>query len=100
VRQETDTAKVSGSGFSASLEKMVKGTVASAVGTRVSFPVSALRDVRYADGAIVFEWTGKRPTMFDNTKVNNKKLLESFPPDDAQRFVTAVKARMAERGNI
>jgi hypothetical protein len=93
VRRETDTSQVSGSGFGASIEKMVKGTVSSAIATRVSFPLSSVKDVRYDGGALRFDWVGDPPKVFSSTKVNGKPILESFRPDDAQRFVEAVRAR-------
>ena len=93
VHQETDTSRVTGTGFSASLEKMVKGTVQGAIGTRVSFPVSAVREARYDGEKIVFEWAGEPRKIFDNMKIDGKPLLASFAPDDARRFVDAVNAR-------
>lgn len=92
ARQETDTAAVKGSGFGADLEKMVKGTVQSALTTRVAFPLSAVRDVRYEGGRIVFEWNGK-PRNFGHARSNNKDIMETFSEADAQRFVNAVHAR-------
>ena len=93
VQRETDTSKVTGTGFSASLEKMVKGTVQGAIGTRVSFPVAAVREARYDGEKIVFEWAGEPRKIFDNTKIDGKPLLASFAPEDARRFVDAVNAR-------
>jgi hypothetical protein len=98
VRQETDTAAVKGTGFGADIEKMVKGTVQKAVNTRVGFPISDVREVRYDGRAIVFEWAGKPPKMYGTAKVNGKPLLESFAPEDAKRFAEAVMARKRARG--
>jgi hypothetical protein len=93
VRRDTDTAKVTGTGFGASIEKMVKGAVAGAIGTRVAFPLSAVKDVRYEGGRLQFEWAGTPVNLFEHSKVNGRPVLESFPPDDARRFVEAVRAR-------
>ena len=93
VKEETDTAKVHGTGFGADLEKMVKGTVQGAVGKRASFPLSEVRAVRYDGERIVFEWVGEPRKIFDNTKIDGKPLLASFAPDDARRFAEAVNAR-------
>ena len=98
VRRETDTNAVHGSDFGASIEKMVKGTVQSALATRVSFPLSAVRDVRYDGKRLVFDWAGKAQPGFGHVNVDNKDVLESFNADDAQRFVIAVRARQRERG--
>lgn len=94
VRRETDTARVSSSGIGGSIERMVKSTVQSAVSSRVSFPVSAVKDVRYRDGAIEFEWNERPTRLFEQTKVNGKPFLASFAPQDAERFVDAVRARI------
>ena len=100
VRTDTDTGAVKGSGFAASLEKTIKSSVQSAIGTRVNVPLSAVRDVRYENGKIVFEWNGKKPNVFGNVKEGKKDFLESFRPEDAQRFVDAVRARMKARGGV
>ena len=96
VRVETDTAKVSGSGFGSQIEKMVKGSVRSAIGTRVSFPISAVREVRYDGEKLVFEWSGEPRKVFEQTTIDRKPLLASFSPDDAKRFADAVNARKAK----
>lgn len=97
VRLETDTTTVSGSGFGASIEKMVKRTVAGSIGTRVGVPLSAVRDVRYEGGAIRFEWAGAPPSVFASVRINGRPLLESFSPADAEAFVAAVRARKEGR---
>ena len=100
VRRETDTTKVSGTGFGSQIEKMVKGSVQGAIGTRVSFPVSAVREVRYDGEKLVFEWSGEPRRIFDQTKIDGKPLLASFSPDDAKRFADAVNARKGRAKNM
>jgi hypothetical protein len=98
VRRETDTNAVTGSGFGASIEKMVKGSVQSALGTRISVPLSSVKDVRYDGQRLVFDWNGTPPRDFGNAKVNNKDVMASFSAEDAQRFVVAVRARKRALG--
>lgn len=99
VRHDTDTNAVSGSGFGASIEKMVKGTVQSALATRVVFALTDVKDVRYDGKKLAFDFNGKPPASFGKVKVNdNKDVLESFSSDDAQRFVIAVRARKRALG--
>ncbi|CAN5290493.1 hypothetical protein BH09GEM1_BH09GEM1_02930 [soil metagenome] len=98
VRRETDTNAVAGTGFGASIEKMVKGSVQSALRTRISVPLGSVKDVHYDGQRLVFEWNGKAPTNFGDAKVNNKDVMASFSPGDAQRFVDAVRARKAANG--
>jgi hypothetical protein len=93
ARHETDTAAVSGTGVGADLEKMVKGTVQKAIGTRVVFPIADVRAVRYDGHALEFEWAGKPPQVYSSMKVHGKPFLESFAPEDAKRFADAVMAR-------
>jgi hypothetical protein len=100
VRAETDTASVSGSGFGAQMERMVKGTVQGAVGTRISFPISDVREVRYDGEKLVFEWVGKPRTLFDKTRIDGKPLLASFAPADARRFADAVNARKGKARHL
>ncbi|MEO7456392.1 MAG: hypothetical protein ABIY52_09025 [Gemmatimonadaceae bacterium] len=92
VRSDIDTTKVKGTGFGADIEKMVKGTVQSALTTRVAYPLSAVKDVRYENGKIVFEWNGKAQS-FGKVNVDGKDVLESFSESEAKRFVDAVHAR-------
>ena len=97
VRRETDSGTVQGNGLGASIEKMVKGTVQSAIGTRVVLPLSAVRLARYQNGKIEFDWTGKPATHFTRANVNSKGMLESFSPAESQRLVDAVNARLKTR---
>jgi hypothetical protein len=100
VRTETDTTAVSGTGFGAQIEKMVKGTVQGAVGKRIGFPISDVREVRYDGEKLVFEWSGEPRKLFDNTKIDGKPLLASFTPEDARRFVAAVNARKGKARHL
>jgi len=93
VRQETDTTHTD-SGFGGSIERMVKRTVQSALGQQFTYPLSDVRDAKYENGTIVLDATGdKQPRLFANTKFNGRKLLESFRPDEAKRFVDAVNKK-------
>jgi hypothetical protein len=70
---------VSGTGFGASIEKMVKGTVQGAIGTRVSFPSQpCASSVRRREDRVRVE--GEPRKIFENTKVDGKPLLASFSP--------------------
>ena len=100
VRAETDTASVSGTGFGAQVERMVKGTVQGAVGKRIGFPISDVREVRYDGEKLVFEWVDKPRTLFDKTKIDGKPLLASFAPEDARRFADAVNARKGKARHL
>jgi hypothetical protein len=94
AHRATDTAQVSATGLGGSIERLVKRSVQQAVSTRVAFPVSAVKDVRYENGRIEFEWHERPTRLLEQTKVDDKPFLESFRPEDAERFVAAVRARI------
>jgi hypothetical protein len=93
IKAKTDTSNVSGSGIGASIEKLVKSSVASALTQQVEYPLSEIRDARYEDGEIRLDMTGERQRIFSQTRVNNTPVMKSFRPADAEAFVAAVKAR-------
>lgn len=90
---ETSIAKDT-SGVGGTIAQMVKRTVAGAIGTRVVYNLAEIRDVRYDDGELVLERErGGEAELFKNTKVDGKPLSKSFRPEDAQRFIAAVRQR-------
>jgi hypothetical protein len=97
VKNEVE-AKTAGetTGFGGSIAQIVKTSVASAIGTHASFPVSEIRDIRYENNTIVFDWkNGDKHELFGNTTVDKEKVSHTFPREDAERFIAAVKDRMA-----
>jgi hypothetical protein len=94
IRHETDTTAAAGSGLGASIEKMVKNTVATTLSRELHYPIAAISDVRYEDGEMrFFAENGSRMRLFESSKVNGQPLSEAFNPDDARRFVDAFHAR-------
>ena len=83
-------------GFGGSIAQIVKTSVASAIGTHASFPVSEISDIRYEHNTIVFDWkNGEKHELFSNTKVDGERVSRTFREEDADRFIAAVKERMA-----
>jgi hypothetical protein len=90
---EAKTAKDT-TGFGGSIAQIVKKSVAGAIGTHASFPLSDIRDIRYDGGQLVFDWKdGTKHELFGNTNVNGQKVSNSFNQEDAQRLIDAVQAR-------
>ena len=95
---DTSTAKDT-TGFSAGIASIVKKSVAGAIGTHAVFPISDLRDIRYEDDQIIFDWNdGQRHQIFENANINGKKTSRTFRREDAERFIEAVKARKSAGG--
>lgn len=83
------------SGFAGSIKSIVKSSVAGAIGTHAVFPLSNIRDIRYDNEQIVVEWKdGTHHDLFGSSRVNGVKESKTFRPEDAQRFVDAVRARL------
>jgi len=93
VRRETDTAAVKDSGLGGSIERLVKSTVQSALAQQVEYSLSDLTQARYDHGEIELETGGRRTRVMRGTRINGKPVMQSFRPDDAERFVAAVNAR-------
>lgn len=88
------------SGLGASIAAVVKKSVAGAIGTHGAFPIASISDIRYEGGdvgEIVIDWKdGGTHQLFGNTKVDGSNIGKSFRREDAEPFVAAVKARMAQ----
>jgi hypothetical protein len=99
VKSELDNSgSHDSSGLGASISQIVKKSVAGAIGTHAVFAISDIRDIRYENEQIVFDWKdGGLHQLFGNTKVNGNKVSNSFRREDAERFIEAVRARMTPR---
>ena len=96
VAKSTDTSKVKGDGFSASIEKMVKSTVANAMNHEVRYAVADVQRVQFTNGKIEFYWKdGSRMKLFENAKRNDKPVSETFSEADAKQFIAAFDAKKA-----
>lgn len=102
VKQSMHEDAKADTGDDSALGQIIKGVVQSTVSGALrevfeksrGFPVSAVRDVSYDDGAIRFSYV-KTPTWnFDKINADHEPLLEQFHPADAARFVGAVRARL------
>jgi len=95
IRAEIDASATDDtSGLAGSIAKMVKDQVADKIGTHVVYPLRDIRDIRYENEEIVIEDAkGNRKRLFGSVKMNKQPLSESFPPEDAKRFVELVRAR-------
>lgn len=82
------------------IERMVKKSVSSALQTRLKYPLADIDSAHYANGAIKFAYRNRRTMAFEDVKQNGKRALNSFSPEDAQRFVATVNSAIhTVRGN-
>ncbi len=103
IRTNLDTAGA-GSDFGGRIERAVKGAVGSALDRRIEVPLERIRQVRYEDGELNFDYLGRKPRMeFNTININTRSggegggsvresgnVLGSFHPADARRFAAAV----------
>ncbi len=97
VKRETDTAGSRDSGLGGAIASIVKSTVAKTIGMRIQYPVADVKDVKYENGTLIFVWKDShKHDFFEHSTVNGHKADQSFTPQEAQKFIAAVKDRMAE----
>jgi hypothetical protein len=92
IKEATDTAKVSGSGFGANIEKMVKSRVAGALDREIHVPLSDVSDIQYQDGLLVF-YDKKGKKMNFSERDHGKEKPSRFAEDDAKDFIALFKAK-------
>ncbi len=95
VRREIDEGADSASGFGGFVARTVKGAVGGAMAEAARFavrvPVAEVRDLRYEDGELRFGSDRGRRKHKEHTTAR-------FTPDDAERFIRAVRARQRALG--
>lgn len=96
IKSATDTGAVTGSGFAAKLEKLVKSSVQTALNKQLAFPVSSVGDVRFEEGKVqFFDNAGKRVASFSDNSSGEKSRGGMFTTSDAEAFVRVFRAKKA-----
>lgn len=81
------------SGLGGMISSIVKTSVAEAIGTHAVFKLSDIKDISADGGRVRVTWTdGADHDLFGGTKMNGHE-TSTFSPEDARRFVDAVRAR-------
>jgi hypothetical protein len=98
-----DMGSADDSGFAGTIAQAVKKTVASSMGAHVVYPVRDIQSIDYRDGHLVItNRDGSTSSLFGSVRTNGEEAGKTFSPEDAQRFVEAVRARQKalERGEF
>ncbi len=86
---------------SSTLGRWVQRKTADLVSKGMSFefsiPVSEIEDARYEDGEVQFEYRSGRKLKFNSFKNDGRSPLSDFQPEDAERFVEAVRKAVHSR---
>lgn len=80
------------SAIARTVERLVKKSVSSALQTRLKYPLADIDSAHYSDGAIKFAYRDRRRMAFEDVKQNGHNALQSFAPEDAQKFVATVNS--------
>ncbi|HEY0151904.1 MAG TPA: hypothetical protein VGB92_07900 [Longimicrobium sp.] len=88
-RDMDDDAKKEGSGFARVVAGMVRGGVRTMLDRGIEYPVSELREARYANGRLILE-DREGNSIFEDVRVNDIQVMESFSPAEARAFAARV----------
>lgn len=93
VNRDLDAGHADTSGFGGVIERTVKTTVQRALDHQLAIPVAEVEDARYEDGRIVLELEQERHRRPDwwHSRTERRSIMKQFAPDDARRFVAAVR---------
>ncbi|MGH7695709.1 MAG: hypothetical protein ACRENH_12050 [Gemmatimonadaceae bacterium] len=86
------------SAFGRWVQRMTATAVSKGMGIELSIPVRDIEDARYQDGEIQFEYrSDRRQWKFNSFKRDGHSPLAGFRPEDAERFVEAVRDAIHSR---
>lgn len=87
------------SGMGGAIASMVKQTIADKIGMHAAFNISDIRDIRFDNGRLVFDWRGasQGDVFGQHVRVNGSE-SNRFRQDEAERFIAAFHARKAQLG--
>lgn len=85
------------SAFGRWVQRMTANLVSKGMGFELSVPVRDIEDARYEDGEIRFEYRRDRSWKFNSFKRDGHSPLADFRPEDAERFVEAVRHAIRAR---
>jgi hypothetical protein len=85
------------SAFGRWVQRTTANLVSKGMGMEFSVPVREINDVRYEDGEIRFEYRKDRKLKFHSFKNDGRSPMRGFTPEDAERFVEAVREAMHAR---
>lgn len=99
IRGEMAKSDTKDSGLGAVISDAVKSTVASAIGTHISYPLSNVREIVYDNGQLkLITKDGDTHGLQGDSKSGNTKRPAEYARADAERFIAAVNARKKELG--
>jgi len=99
VRAEMEKSKAKdSSGFGGMIAGIVTSSVASAIGTHVTYPLSEVKEVIFEGGRLVFVTKSGERKDLGNVKIDDTKAPVRFSKEDGERFVAAVVARKEKLG--
>lgn len=95
VRREMEQSTADDTaGIGGTIARAVKQTVVSSIGVHVTYAVRDIESIEYTnDHIVIVRRGGDRTSLFSSVKTDGQEVGRTFAPDDARRFVEAVRAR-------
>ncbi len=85
------------SAFGRWVHRTTANLVSKGMGIEFSIPVREIEDARYEDGEIRFEYRSERRLKFHSFKSDGRSPMTEFAPEDAERFVEALRGAIHAR---
>lgn len=85
------------SAFGRWVQRMTATVVSKGMGIEFSVPLKEIEDATYENGEIHFEYRSDRRLKFHSFNRDGRSPMTEFRPDDAERFVEAVRNAIASR---
>jgi hypothetical protein len=73
------------------VQRTTANLVSKGMGIEFTVPVDDIEDARYEDGEIRFDYRSDRKLKFHSFNKDGRSPLTEFAPEDAERFVEAVR---------
>lgn len=98
ARSEMDRDTGDADGVSGAIGGMVRGAVGRALSFRAKYAVADIRDIRWADGRMVMDFTDPDRSLSDSFEVDDRPVAEAFAESDVQAFAAEFRKLKRERG--
>lgn len=98
ARSEMESGMADEGGLAGAIGGIVRGAVGQALSFRAKYPVAEIRDVRWQDGRMVFDFADPGRSLGDTFEVDDEPADQAFVESDVQAFGAEFRKLKRERG--
>ncbi|MBW3552691.1 MAG: hypothetical protein KY466_04225 [Gemmatimonadetes bacterium] len=95
AEMEDDTPR---EGIAGSIAGAVRGGVSRALAFRAKYPVAEIRDIRWEDGRMTFDFEDPDRTLSREFEVDDRPIAEAFSEQDVLAFAREFRRLKRQRG--